>query len=177
MKRKNIKDIIKNHFFDNPSDKLRVREIEKILKIPLPSVIRYCKELEKENLLRINQIGNSVFYTADRISEKYILEKKLNNIRILYESEIINYLKKELSNPLIILFGSFAKGEDIEKSDIDIYIETLSNKKLNLDKFKKLLKREIHLFIYKNINSISNIHLSNNIINGIILNNYIEIFK
>mgnify|MGYP001606350955 FL=1 len=69
MKRKNIKDIIKNHFFINPSDKLRVREIERILKIPLPSVIRYCKELEVERFLRINKIGNSVFYTADRINK------------------------------------------------------------------------------------------------------------
>ena len=83
----------------------------------------------------------------------------------------------ELSNPPIVLFGSFAKGEDIEDSDIDLYIETLSKKNIDLEKFEKLLKRKIQIFRHKNLNEISNPHLANNIINGIILNNYIEVFK
>jgi len=47
MKQKDIKQIIKEYFFVNPTTKLRVREIERTLKLSLPSVIRYCKELEK----------------------------------------------------------------------------------------------------------------------------------
>ena len=177
MKRKNIKDIIKNHFFINPSDKLRVREIERILKIPLPSVIRYCKELEVERFLRINKIGYSLFYTADRINKTYLLKKKLFNINSIYLSGLIEHLKQELSNPPIIVFGSYSKGEDVEESDIDLYIETPSKKNLKLDKFEKILKRKIQIFQHKNLKEISNIHLANNIINGIILNNYIEVFK
>ncbi|MBS3111910.1 nucleotidyltransferase domain-containing protein [Candidatus Woesearchaeota archaeon] len=176
MKRKYIKQTIKEYFFINPTAKLRVREIERTLKLPLPSVIRYCKELEQENILTINKAGNVNFYTASR-SETYFLEKKLFNIKQVYESGLINYLKIELSNPAIVLFGSFAKGEDTENSDIDLYIETPSKKQLNLEKFKKFLKREIQIFQYKSLNEISNPHLANNIINGITLNNYIEVFK
>ena len=177
MKRKDIKKAISEYFFVNPTAKLRVREIERTLKLPLPSVIRYCKELEKESILTIIRIGNISFYTANRASEKYLLEKKLCNIKSIYESGLIEYLKQELSNPAIVLFGSFARGEDTEESDIDLYIETPSKKKVTLDKFKKILKRSIQIFQHKNINELSNPNLANNIVNGITLNNYVEVFR
>ena len=176
MERKGIKQAIREYFFVNPTIKLRVREIERTLKLPLPSVIRYCKELEKEDILTTNKIGKVNLYTASR-SERYILEKKLYNIKAVYESGLINYLKIELSNPAIVLFGSYARGEDTEDSDMDLYIETPSNKSVNIEKFRKLLKREIQLFQHKNIKDITNPYLANSIINGITLNNYIEVFK
>ena len=176
MERKGIKQAIREYFFVNPTIKLRVREIERTLKLPLPSVIRYCKELEKEDILTTNKIGKVNLYTASR-SERYKMEKKLYNIKAVYESGLINYLKIELSNPVIVLFGSYSKGEDTEDSDMDLYIETPSNKSVNIEKFRKLLKREIQLFQHKNIKDITNPYLANSIINGITLNNYIEVFK
>ncbi|MBS3147019.1 nucleotidyltransferase domain-containing protein [Candidatus Woesearchaeota archaeon] len=176
MKRKDIKQAVKEYFFTNPTAKLRVREIERTLKLPLPSVIRYCRELEKEEILNIAKIGSVSFYTANRGSQKYLLEKQLYNIKQLHESGLIEYVKVELSNPAIVLFGSYAKGEDTEESDIDLYIETPSNRNVNLEKFEKVLKREIQLFQYKNLKEIRNTNLVNNIINGITLNNYIEVF-
>ena len=76
-----------------------------------------------------------------------------------------------------ILFGSYAKGEDLENSDIDLYIETPSKKGVHLEKFEKLLQRKIQIFCHKNINGITNLHLANNVLNGIILNNYLEVFR
>ncbi|MBS3065772.1 nucleotidyltransferase domain-containing protein [Candidatus Pacearchaeota archaeon] len=175
MIRKDIRKEIKEYFFTNPSEKLRVREIERVLKLPLPSVIRYCRELEKEDILAIAKTGNVSFYTASR-SREYFLEKKLFNISQLYKSGLIEYIKVELSNPAIVVFGSFAKGEDTEESDIDLYIETPSKKQLALERFEKLLKRKIQIFQHKNLKNISNPHLANNIINGITLNSYIEVF-
>jgi len=177
MKRKDIKKIIREYFFVNPSSKLRVREIERVLKIPLPSVIRYCKELKNEGILTTIKIGGIIFYTAYRVNENFLLEKKLFNIKSLYISGLIDFLKINLNNPTIILFGSYSKGEDIETSDIDLYIETPSKKELNLEKFEKILNRKIQIFRYRSLNEIKNTNLANNIINGIILNNYVEVFK
>ena len=177
MKNKNIKQIIIDYFFINPTAKLRVREMERILKLPLPSIIRYCRELEKEKILSIIKTGSVMFYTADRTSEKYLLEKRLYNIKTMYESGTVEYIKRELSNPAIVLFGSYAKGEDTEESDIDMYLETLSKRDLNLKKFEKTLKRKIQIFRHKNLKEIQNPHLENNIINGILLNGFVEVFK
>lgn len=174
MRRKDIKTAIKEHFLTYPTTKLRVREIERTLHLPLPSVIRYCRELEKEGIIATIKTGNVTVYTADRGSPKYVLEKKLNNIRCAYESGLVDSLKTELSNPGIVLFGSYAKGEDTEESDIDIYIETPSKRQPNIEKFEKILKRHIHLFQHKNLKEITNKNLANNIINGITLNKQIE---
>ena len=175
MKTNNIKNKIKEYFFLNPTIKLRVRQIERTIKVPLPSVIRYTKELEKEDILTSLGISNINVYSSNRSSKRFLLEKRLFNIRQL--SNLTEFLIKELSNPTIIVFGSYSKGEDIENSDIDLFIETSSNKKLNLEKFEKSLQRNIHIFTYKTINNIENKELANNIVNGITLNGFVEVFK
>ncbi len=175
MKTKDIKNSIKEHFFIFPKSKLRVREIERALKLPLPSVIRYCRELENEGILAVQKIGNVQFYTASR-SEIYLLEKKLYNLKALYLSGLVGCLQQEMSNPVIILFGSYAKGEDTEESDIDLYIGSPSKNQASVTTYEKKLKRKIQVFQYKSIKDVPNLHLANNILNGIVLNSYIEVF-
>jgi predicted nucleotidyltransferase len=95
----------------------------------------------------------------------------------LFSSGLIAFLVERLSNPTIVVFGSYSRGEDIEKSDIDFYIETPSKKKINLNKFEKALQRKIQFFIYNNIQNVENKELANNIVNGITLNGFVEVFK
>jgi len=172
---KSIKNRLVDYFFKYPTTKLRVRQIEREVKVPLPSVIRYTKELESERILKSEIIAGVKLYSADRTSKIFLNEKRLFNISLLFKSGLIDLLVNELSNPTIIVFGSFAKGEDIERSDIDIYIE--STKKIkNLTNFEKKLERNIQIFQYKKINEIKNKELANNIINGIVLNGFLEAF-
>ena len=176
MRNKNIKGIIKEYFFVNPTARLRVRQIEKTLNLPLPSVIRYCKELKIEGILRTIKTSGIVFYTSDRANENFILEKKLYNIKQLFLSGLVKYLKEEFHNPVIIVFGSYARGEDIEESDIDLYVETKSKKDINLEEFEGKLKRKIQVFKFASLKEVKNPHLANNIINGIVLNGFVEVF-
>ena len=76
MVAKDIKNTIRKFFFLNPTIKLRVRQIERKTKSALPSVIRYTKELEKEKILKSQIISKVRFYSADRSSKLYLLEKK-----------------------------------------------------------------------------------------------------
>lgn len=173
----NIKRRIKEYFFTNPTEKLRVRQIERQIQVPLPSAIRYAKELEKEKILKKTVTAGVTFYSADRSSQQFLIEKKLFNIKLLYFCGIIDYLILNYDNPVLISFGSFSKGEDIETSDVDLYIETPMKSKCNLEKFEKILQRKIQLFIYKNLRDIKNKELANNIVNGVLLNGFIEVFK
>ena len=75
---------------------------------------------------------------------------------------------------VIILFGSASKGEDIEESDLDLFIQA-PEKKLSLEKYEKLLNRGITLFFEENFSRLSN-ELKNNILNGIVLRGYIKTF-
>lgn len=170
---KNIKQLIKEYFFNYPTAKIRVRQLERTLKLPLPSIIRYCKDLEQEGIIITQTIGNVNFYTASK-NETYNLEKRLYNIKTLYDSGVINQIKKQLSNPVIVLFGSYSRGEDTEESDIDIYLETTDKKQLIIKNTP--LSGKIQVFKYKSIKAIPNPHLRNSIINGIVLNKQLEVF-
>ena len=176
MKRNNIKEKIKGYFFVCPSSRLRVRQMEKELNLPLPSVIRYAYELEKEGILKKIKTGNVVFYSADRASENFLLEKKLYNLKSIFQSGLADYLIQQYSNPAVAVFGSYSKGEDTETSDIDLYIETASNKKLSFEKYENCLQRRIQLFVHKTIKEVKSKELANSVINGVIINGYIEVF-
>ena len=177
MKTYNIKEKIKEHFFMNPTKKMRVRQIERELKLPLPSVIRYCKELEKEEILKKETTSEISTYSADRTSKKFLIAKRLFNLKSIFESGLLDYMIEEYFNPVIVLFGSYSKGEDTEESDIDLYVETPKKREFSLQKFEKILNRKIQVFNYKNIKDLSNPHLRNNIINGITINNFLEAFS
>ncbi len=169
-----IKQKIKNYFFEHPTEKLRVRQIERKVNVPFPSVVRYVKELENEEILKSELIANVKLFSANR-SQIFFLEKRLYNIKRMYKSGLINYIKKEYSNPLIILFGSYSKGEDIETSDIDLYIES-PVKKVNVKEFESILNRNIQIIIHRKISEIENKKLINNILNGVVLNGNLEVY-
>lgn len=177
MRLNNIKTIIKEYFFLNPTARLRVRQIEKAARVPLPSAIRYAKELEKEGLLKSIIIAGAKLYSADRGSKNFIVEKMLFNIREMHGSGLVAHLVEEYNNPAIVLFGSYARGEDTEASDIDIYIET-SRREISIgSRFEKRLQRTVQAFAYKSVKDIKNRGLANNIINGIRLNGNLEVFE
>lgn len=176
MIKKSIKTKIKQYFFRNPTQKLRVRQIERKVKVSLPSAISQTQELVKQRILKKINISNIVLFSADRTSEKYLLEKKLFNIKELYDSGLVERLKELYGqNSVFIIFGSYSRGEDIEDSDIDIYIQSKKNKD-NLSEFEDKLNRKIQLFIHENLKKIKNKELINNILNGIIINGYLEVY-
>ncbi len=174
---KNIKTKIEEYFLLNPTSRLRARQVERELKVPFPSVVRYLKELQQENILQKTIIADVTLFSANRNSSEYLFKKKAFNLLHLKESKLITHLIQTLSNPTIILFGSYARGEDIESSDIDLYIETESKIKLNFTKFEKKLQRRIQIIRYKRIKQVSNKDLANNIVNGVPLNGFLEVFK
>lgn len=177
MAQKDIKKKLTEYFYLNPTVRLRVRQITREVDISLPSSIRYVQELVDESILKKTNIANITVFSADRSSPIFLLNKKLFNVSKLYSSGLINQIINSFSNPNIILFGSYSRGEDIEKSDIDIYVETNSKREVNLKKFEEILQRDIQLFKFKSLSSIKNKDLCNNIINGINLNGFVEVFK
>jgi predicted nucleotidyltransferase len=95
--------------------------------------------------------------------------KKINfYVEKIVECGLLDYLISELNPSLIILFGSIRKGDSIKESDIDIFIETCVDKKLDLKNFEKKLGHNIEIFLETDMNNLQK-NLFNNIINGISL--------
>jgi len=162
-------------FLEKPTYGFSLREIERLSGLGLPSVRNYVLELEKEKLVKIKKIQRFKLYTANREDKQFKRLKVFYNIESLYDSGLIEHINNKLSFPTIILFGSVAKGEDVEESDIDLYIES-SEKQLDVSKFERKTKKSIQIFLHKTLKEIRNKHLMNNINNGIVLEGFIEVF-
>jgi len=179
MLQKNNRDKILKIFFDNPIPKgigFQLREISRISKIAPPSVKKYLKELDENKLIiqKKHRTQNYPIYYANQDYEYFRFLKKINTLKEIKESSLLDYLNDNLMPNLIILFGSASKGEDLEDSDIDLFIEC-NDKKLDLSKFETKLYRKINLFLSKDFNKLSK-ELKNNLINGIILKGYLKVY-
>lgn len=157
-------------FLDNPTENFRLRELARLSKISPPSVMDYLEEFEKEGLIKKYKRRNIPFYQAIRENEKFVLYKKLSILYELNVSGLVGFLWDKLFPEAIILYGSYAKGESIENSDIDIFIIG-KEKEIDLENFEKKLGKKIHLFFESNPKNIPK-ELKNNLINGIILKGY-----
>jgi len=150
-----------------------IREISRRINLAYPSVRNYIKELEKEGFILKKKKYGRFFYFANRENKKFRNFKIYYNIDQLYSSGLIDYMNKKLGYPTIILYGSFAKGEDVRESDIDmVVIEKKIN--LNLEIYEKKLKHPIHVLFFKSLKDVHNEELKLNIINGIVLEGEID---
>jgi predicted nucleotidyltransferase len=130
-------------FFLEPTKVHFIKEISKKINLAHTSVKIHIHTLIKDGL--IAETNSEVFkgYKALRQNPDFIFEKKIANLIRIRDSGIIEELKEKYP-PSIILFGSCDKGEDIETSDIDIFVDS-KKFKFDLEKFEKYLGRKIHL--------------------------------
>jgi len=112
--------------------------------------------------------------TFNRENYKAIELKRVENLKMIYISGLSDFLEEKFPGTTIILFGSYARGEDIHSSDIDIAIIGGKDKFLNLEPLENLLKRKININFYSSWKDIHK-HLKNNILNGIILTGSVEL--
>jgi predicted nucleotidyltransferase len=177
LKKDNIHKVLEL-FFDNPLTEgigFQLREISRAIKLAPKSVKIYLEELEIENLIikKQHRIHKYPVYYANRDNDYFKFMKKLDIVQRIKECMLLDYLNDKCMPDVIMLFGSASNGEDIQESDIDLYIQS-DKKKLNLKKYEKTLNRTINLFFEKNFNKLSN-ELKSNIINGIKLSGYLVV--
>lgn len=162
-------------FLDSPEESFRLRELSRLSQISPLSVMNYLKEFEKQGLIRKYEKRGIPYYQSIRDNERFVLYKKISIIYELNESGLVDYLWESLSPEAIILYGSYAKGESLGNSDVDIFIIG-KEKKINISQFEKKLKKGIHLLSGEKIEKMPK-ELLNNLINGFVLKGYIGVFK
>ena len=182
MSKKIDKMQILKHFIEEPEREFHIRELAKITKTAPTTATVYLEDFKKENLLEKSKSRNVILFKANLENPLFKEIKKHYNIINILKSGLLEYLNEQLNYPeAIILFGSYAKGENTKNSDIDLFILTESKKEISLKQFEEKLIPEIQLFIYnkKELNNLKKINkdLLNNILNGIKLSGFIEVFE
>lgn len=111
-----------------------LREIARILNESHSTLSRKIKELVKDNILDYRKEGkNKVFFIKNNLNAKnYVYSAEIYKLSKLLKkhpkfSITLEDIKKTSVKGMVLLFGSFAKGNPKKDSDIDIYIETTDN--------------------------------------------------
>lgn len=175
-------DSILKQFLDNPQREIHIRELARKLKISPTTVSKILKNYEKKSILSSEKKLNHIIFRANIESKRFRIEKIYYNLTKMLDSKLLDYLENSFNNPEAIgIFGSFAKGEDTPKSDVDIFIISPNKKSLKFDEFEKKIGRKIHLFILSrkevDLMKENNKELLNNMINGIILSGQWEVLR
>ncbi|MBU2561726.1 MAG: nucleotidyltransferase domain-containing protein [Nanoarchaeota archaeon] len=166
-------------FFNYPTNEHYLLEMSREIDLAHTSLKQNLNQLINEGIIKekVNKRGNRKYpvYKADTDSQAYRQAKRAYNITTLLDSGLIQHLDDSLMPKCIVLFGSYARGEDVEESDIDIFIEC-KEQTMDLARYEKALKRKIQLHFKKSFKDIPN-EMKNSIINGIVLKGFLEAFK
>lgn len=163
-----------------PEKEFSLSDLAKEAHVAKPHIGAILHLLEKLAFIKITKLTKIWRITANLENEHFIRSKSIFNLHFVIQSGLVDYLAEHFGNPqAIILFGSFRKGDDISNSDIDIAIEIDEEKEYEtkilseLLEFQKYMKRRIqlHLFHRKNVD----LHVFNNIANGIVLYGFLEV--
>jgi len=103
-----------------------------------------------------------------------IHSKRVENLRNIYDSGLYDFLCESFPTATIVLFGSYAYGEDTVNSDIDIAIFGSKAKMPDFLRFERILFRKISVNFYERFNKVDPF-LKGNILNGILLEGRIEL--
>ncbi len=156
------------YFFEEPNREFGVREFSRINKISPATASKFLEKLTKEKILKKRKERIYNLFKANTENKEYRDLKIYYSIRKLRKTGLIKSIHEKYLNPTIILFGSTAEGLDNKNSDIDLCIITKHKKQFSQKKyFENKLKKELQLFIIKNISEIPNKHLISSIVNGI----------
>ena len=166
-------------FFINPTKKHYLMDISRIIELAHTSVKNNLDKLVKMGFLieSVEKKGDRKFplYRANLDNKTFKKYKTIYNISVILQSRLIEFIEEKLMPRSIVLFGSYQRGEDIEKSDIDLFVEC-KKEEVDMSSFEKKLGRKIELHFNDNFNSYSK-ELKNNIINGVVLSGFLEGYK
>jgi len=166
-------------FFVSPTKKHYLMDISRNIKLAHTSVKKNLGKLIKLGLIieSIEKKGGRKFplYLATSENKIFRKQKIIYNISAVFASGLVEFIEEKLMPKSIVLFGSYQRGEDIEGSDIDLFIEC-KREELNMGSFEKKLGRKIELHFNDSFDSYPK-ELKNNIINGIVVKGFLEGYK
>ena len=155
---------------------LNANRIARTLDVSQPAVSKALPILEKEGLIQVikDKISKRLSIELNRDNSHAIWLKRADNLKQIYESGLARFLYDSFPGATAILFGSYAFGEDTSSSDFDLAVIGAKERRIDLEKFEKMLERKIIINYYKTFNDIDK-HLLSNLANGILLKGAVDL--
>ena len=175
LKLTNLQQEILRLLFVKIGASLNQRQIAMLLGVSPPAVMKSLPYLERDDLIKIQKDKETKRWSIELNRNNRTMQlKRADNLKLIYETGLADFLEKTFAGATIILFGSYSRGEDIINSDVDIAVIGRKEKDINLTNYEKELERKMNINFY---DSFKNIHknLRENLCNGIVLAGSVEL--
>ncbi|HLC53722.1 MAG TPA: nucleotidyltransferase domain-containing protein [Candidatus Nanoarchaeia archaeon] len=143
-----------NHLGKHPHEKHTMHGLSRELHIPYASFYRTIHSIK--DLLIIEAVGKSKIIALDKqnkvVKSHLVVSSDEERKDYLKKHPIIRKMYQELNTEdIVVLFGSYAKNAQTEKSDIDLLIINNNGKKsISFSKYELLFKIKINpIFVTK----------------------------
>ncbi len=167
-------------FFSFPNKEMSLNDLSQELRISKTTANRIVTQFASEGFLKKEVLGR-IWRISCNQSHYYFHTRKIShNLTMVCESGILEEIHKLIPGArATILFGSYRKGDDTEKSDIDIAVEVLDNDEVRIVElgiisllgYRKNVPVNLHIFSRNKID----MNLFANIANGIVLEGFLEV--
>ncbi|MBI5390580.1 nucleotidyltransferase domain-containing protein [Candidatus Woesearchaeota archaeon] len=165
-------------FFSFPSKEVSLTELSSILRISKTTANTVVTRLLKEGFLRSKIIGRAWLISSDSQHPYNFTRKIAYNLVTLYEAGIVEAVHHQSPNArVIVLFGSYRKGDDTEESDVDLAVEIIGQedpKIVPLGTIDVGYRKDVHVNLYTFSRRKVDLNLFANIVNGIVLAGFLE---
>ncbi|MBU2638088.1 MAG: nucleotidyltransferase domain-containing protein [Nanoarchaeota archaeon] len=134
-------------FLRHPTMKAHQQDIKKEVKIAKATLIKWLNMLAKQGLIGFAQYGRTKIYSLKRENAIIKRLKMLDNLFLVSGVKTI----AEKHDSAAYLFGSAARGEDAEDSDIDILLIGKVNREdiiRDINRISEKIKRNINIQIF-----------------------------
>ena len=167
-------------FFAYPTREIGLNDLSANLGISKTNAKKIVLGFVEAGFLRKEVLGKLWRISCNQ-SHPFNYTKKIGfNLMMIYDSSIIQAIHELMPNPRsITLFGSYRKGDDNEKSDIDIAVEVVDNQDVRLVKLGTIpqlgYRRNVPVNLYIFSREKVDLNLFANIANGIVLEGFLEV--
>lgn len=158
-------------FFQQPHSVFHLREIARKTDLSPSTASQAVNDLEKDGLVTTEKKVTKQVQASD--NQLFRDHKRIHNLRQLLQSDLINKLEESYRPDAIVLFGSYARGEDDSNSDIDLALVNGHARELELGPWEKRLDRNINLHLIRLQEAGDNFKTT--LANGIVLRGYLDL--
>ena len=161
-------------FMKKPTEGFQVRDIIRLTRLGNPTVARGLERPREKGLIKKSKGRIFPYYEARLGSILF------RGLKLAYNLAALDSLVRDIAGKArpncIVLFGSGAKGEDTEKSDMDIFVQAKKRQDVDASKTEKRLNRKISMLFEPEVPKLSK-ELLNNLANGIVIFGFFEVVK
>lgn len=142
-----------NYLGKHRDEEFTMHQLSLTLQIPYASFHRTVQDMKE--LLVIKSVGKSKtlgLNTKNAIVISYLaISSEKEKQKFLEKNSLIRIIEKDLNTKdVVILFGSYAKGTETKRSDIDIIvINKKGEKTISFSKYETLFDKEINPMYFK----------------------------